>query len=715
MKRLFVIALFAFCAAGVSAQHMFDYSDIKAGKFRQKSIGGLRSMKDGEHYTAVSEGRIEKFAYRTGEKTAVLFDISNFPETGGAMVTYVFSPDESQILIATDYNPIYRRSYTANYWIYNITAGTLRRLTVEGGEQVPSFSPDGSRVAFVRGNNIYCTRTGGTAPQEVMTVTDDGAHGTIINGHTDWVYEEEFGFTQAFEWSPDGAKIAYMRFDETLVPEVTITKFNDGLYPSVMKFKYPKAGEVNSVVSLHVYDLAKGSSAGVDTGSETDQYISRIGWTPAGELFFYRVNRLQNRFEVLVAGASGAPRTVYEENDKRYIERPDAETVTFLPKGDRFVVKNETSGYTHLYLYDMKKGLTDTLTRGNWEVRRLVGVEGDRAYYVSNEGSPLRNALYSVRLNGKGKTRLTEEEGTFSIIPSSNFKYFISFFSSVATPNLVRLHDGTGKVVRVLEDNADLRTAIDKYNVPRKEFFTFKTGRGTVLNGYMIKPRNFDPTKKYPVMMTQYSGPGSQQVTDAWSMDWTDVLVQEGYVVVCVDGRGTGGRGADFKKVTYGNLGGPETEDQIAAGKYVASQPWADLTRIGIYGWSYGGFMALNCILKGNDVFKTAIAVAPVTSWRFYDTIYTEIYNGLPQDNPGGYDDNSPVNFAANLKGRLLMIHGSADDNVHPQNTFRMAEALVREGKQFDMMIYPDDNHSMFPTGRHHIMEKMISYTLSNL
>lgn len=713
MKRLTALILFIAAATGLQAQHMFDYSDIRAGKFAQKSVRGLRSMQDGEHYTVMEGGRIDKYAYRTGDKVATLFDAAAFDELGGGFLAYEFSGDERKILLATNVKPIYRHSYTADHWVYDIASGALLSLTPDGGEQVPAFSPDGSKVAFVRDNNIHYTDMAG-AQWPVHTVTTDGNAGTVINGHTDWVYEEEYAFTRAFEWSPDGTRIAYMRFDESEVPEVTITRFTDGLYPSAMKFKYPKAGEKNSVVELYVYNLA-GSHAKVDVGAETNQYISRIGWTPAGELFFYRANRLQNHFEVLLADKAGASRVIYDEKDRRYVERPDAQTVTFLPKGDRFVVKNETSGYSHLYLYDVRKGVVDTLTRGNWDVTRLLAVNGDRAYYLSTETSPLRRNLYSVRLNGKGKTRLTQEEGTFTIAPAADFRYFISFFSNTTTPNLVRLHDASGKVVRVLEDNAALRRTIDERNVPRKEFFTIKTERGTLLNAYMMKPAGFDPSKKYPVLMDQYSGPGSQQVLDRWSLDWTDVLVQEGYIVVCVDGRGTGGRGADFKKVTYGNLGGPEVEDQISAAKYMASQSYVDMSRIGIYGWSFGGFMALNCILKGADVFKTAIAVAPVTSWRFYDSVYTEIYNGLPQDNPKGYDDNSPINYADLLKGRLLIIHGSADDNVHPQNSFVMTDALVRDNKQFDMMIYADDNHSMVPTGRHHIMEKMIDYTLKNL
>ena len=371
----------------------------------------------------------------------------------------------------------------------------------------------------------------------------------------------------------------------------------------------------------------------------------------------------------------------------------------------------------HLYLYSMKKGLLRALTSGKWEVTELVGVADDRVYYVSTETSPLRRNLYSVKLNGKGKRRLTEKDGTYRIVPSSGMKYYMSYFSSSTTPLQVTLHSADGRLIRNMEDNSALRRRISdmQFEVPQKEFFTFVTQRGDTLYGYLKKPCGFDSEKRYPVLMTQYSGPGSQSVADSWGIGWEDVLTQNGYIVACVDGRGTGYRGEQFKKCTYRNLGGNEVEDQIAAARFLGSLPFVDSSRIGIYGWSFGGFMSLNCILKGADVFKMAIAVAPVTSWRYYDTIYTEVYNGLPQDNPAGYDDNSPINFADRLKGKLLLIHGSADDNVHVQNSMEMASALIRAGKQFDMMIYPDDNHSMYPSGAHNIREKMVEYTLKNL
>lgn len=712
-KIAFVTLLIVASTFALSAQYMFNYDDIKAGRFTQKTVSGVRSMNDGEHYTVNSGAKkVDKHAYKSGDFVETIFDIANHPEMGKSFDNYSFSKDERSIMFVTNVEPIYRRSFTADHWVYSVGSGELKKLTKGGREEVAEFSPDGVHVAFVRDNNIFLTVPGSG---KLEAVTTDGKYNEIINGHTDWVYEEEFAFTRAFEFSPSGEQIAYLRFDEREVPEFTITRFTGELSPKPLVFKYPRAGETNSVVEVWLHSLKTGERRKVDIGKESDQYISRIGWTPSGELYMYRTNRHQNHFDLLLSNAEGETRTVYTEKDGRYVERLDDETITFLPKSDRFIVKNETSGNNHLYLYSTSKGVLDTLTRGDWDVTQLVAVDDNRAYYLSTEESPLRRSLYSVRFNGKGKQKLTQEKGMFSIAPSNGFKYFISYFSNTATPNLVRLHDSSGKVIRVLEDNAELKKTIEARRVQKKEFFTFNNGHGSILNGYIVKPHDFSPEKKYPVMMTQYSGPGSQQVLDRWTLDWTDVLVQEGYIVVCIDGRGTGGRGTDFKKATYGKLGELETIDQIAAAKYIATLPYVDMKRIGIQGWSYGGFMALNCLFKGNDIFSMAIAVAPVTSWRYYDTIYTEIYNGLPDENSVGYDSNSPVNFAEMLKGKLLIVHGTADDNVHVQNSYAMTDQLVKAGKQFDLMIYSDDNHSMRPTGRDHIYELMIKYTLENL
>lgn len=719
-----------FCAASVSAGPAFDYGTLSE-KFVPKTVAGVRSMADGEHYTAVKEGRIVRYRYRDGEEAGVVFDAKRSELPGGKFAGYAFSSDERKILLATKAEPIYRRSFTADYWIYDRDADSLHRLSGAGRERAARFSPDGRRVAFVRDNDLYVVNL---ADYSLERITSDGRINHVINGVPDWVYEEEFAFSRAFEWSPDSRRIAFLRFDESEVPEFSFMRFQGKLYPEPYTYKYPKAGGKNASVELRLCDLGSGAVRRVDTGAETDQYLPRIGWTSGGDLWFYRVNRRQNRFELMLAGrddlcsGGGEPvpaRALYTETSDRYVERVDDQTVTFLPDSRRFLVRSERDGFMHLYLCDVEGGEPRPVTSGPWEVTSVVGVEGDRVYYLSTEESPLRRSLYEIGIDGQGKRRLTgvaekgmaAEQGTYRIAPSRGFRYFLSYFSNVSTPTVVRLHTSDGRVVRTLEENASLRDTLRRLEVPVKEFFTFRTPEGTELNGYRLAPAGFDAAGavKYPVLMIQYSGPGSQQVADSWGMDWTDVLVQSGYVVVCVDGRGTGFRGEEFKKCTYGNLGRLETEDQIAVARWVASRPWADPGRIGIYGWSYGGFMALNCILKGNDLYKMAVAVAPVTSWRFYDTIYTEIYNGLPQENPRGYDDNSPIHYADSLRGRLLLVHGTGDDNVHVQNSYEMASALVRAGRPFDMMIYPDDNHGMRPTGRHHVLKKLIEYTKEHL
>ena len=712
MRNLLTV-FFALCTLNtitVSARPAFDYSALRDGTFEQKTVSGVRSLSDGERYTTMSDGRVLCFSYRTGEPAGVLFDASA-AEPRIEFTDYVLSADERRLLLTTDVEPIYRHSFTAEYWIYDRQDGSLRRLSQGGPQQQAQFSPDGSRVAFVRGGNLFVADpTAGSERQ----LTFDGRFNHIINGLPDWVYEEEFSFARAFAWSPDGRKIAYLRFDESRVKQYNMNRFAGGLYPENYTFKYPKAGEQNSVVELYCCDAADGSTVRMDTGEQTDQYIPRLFWTPTGQLGFYRLNRLQNHFEVLLCDSSGASRVVYDERNDRYVERVDGRTVTFLPDGDRFVVRSERDGFMHLYLYGVSEGLLGRITSGEWEVTELLGIEGDRVYYLSTETSPLRRDLYTVRLDGRGKRRLTGGDGTYRIAPSRGFRYFISYFSNVRTPNRVTLHRSDGRLVRTLEDNAALRTKLDELQVPVKEFFRFATSEGVELNGYMVRPNGFDSSRRYPVLMTQYSGPGSQQAADRWTIGWEDVLVQQGYIVACVDGRGTGFRGEEFKKCTYGELGKYETVDQIEAARYLASLPYVDPDRIGIYGWSYGGFMALNCILKGNDGFRAAIAVAPVTSWRFYDTIYTEIYNGLPQDNPSGYDDNSPIHFADRLKGKLLIAHGTGDDNVHIQNTYEMITKLVEYDKPFELYVYPDRNHGMGPS-RHHLMERCIEFVQRNL
>ena len=708
MKRLLILVAVLLCGVA-TAQN--EYQEIARLRRMNETVRGIRSMADGEHYTVLERGDIRRYQYALkSEGQSLLPESARHIE----ITDYSFSPDEQQILIASGASPIYRHSYTTSYHL--VSNGRIEPIMTEAvAPRDAAFSPDGRQIIYSDRNNLWIYDI---ASRKSRALTTDGAWNEVINGTTDWVYEEEFGKTVAYAFSPDSREVAFLRFDESRVPEFRMMRFDGKLYNEAYSFKYPKAGEANSIVELWTVNLTTGQKRKIDTGRETDQYIPRLGYTPDGRLWYFRLNRRQNVFEMVVCEHSGAQHVAYEERARQYVERVDDETITFIDK-NRFIVRQEShTGYMHLYLYTVRGGLQGPITRGEWEVTNIVGTDGKRVWYLSTEPSPLRRALYSIRIDGKDKQLLTPAEGYYSIAPSAGMKYYISTYSSATTPNRVTISTGAGEPVRTLRESGELKAELAATKRPVKEFITFTTERGDKLNAYLVKPADFDPSKQYPVLLTQYSGPGSQSVADRWTMDWEDALVEKGYIVACTDGRGTGFRGEQFKKVTYGRLGQLEVEDQISFANYLAGQSYIDSSRIGIYGWSYGGFMALGCALKGLGLFKMAIAVAPVTSWRYYDTIYTEIYNNLPQYNAAGYDDNSPINFARMLddkKTRLLMIHGTADDNVHFQNTIEMTRALNRAGKQYDMMVYPDQNHSMLPNDSANVRQKMIDYTLQNL
>ncbi len=698
-KLTLLVAIFTLASSVLYAQKTFQ--ELGQISRLNRGVSGLRSMADGEHYTVSRGNAVIRHSYTDESVCDTLYR--------GRFSSYELSPAEDMIVLGTNFRPVYRRSFYADYNIAQLSNGR----TVQSLKDVRdlSLSPDSKMIAYSKDNNLYVGELGG----EARAITNDGEWNKIINGTADWVYEEEYGFTKGYAFSPDSKKIAYLRFDESEVPMFEMMRFDGELYNKPYTFKYPKAGDRNSTVELWLYDIASGSKSRIDVGPQTDQYVPFISWSPAGELYFFRINRKQNHFEVVLCRKDGTQKVIYDETSPTYVERPALSTIRFVD-GDRFIVQNETlTGWNHIYLHSVEKGLITPLTSGEWQVTSVVEATEDRVYYMSTETSPLRRNLYSVDYKGKKKQRLTEKDGTYSISPSKGMKYYISNYISATSAREVELRDGKGKLIRTLVENPEMEERLK--SLPKKEFFTFTTERGDALNAYIIKPLDFDPQKKYPVLLTQYSGPGSQQVADSFSLGWENVMVAHGYIVVCCDGRGTGYMGEKFKKQTYGNLGALEVEDQISFARYMASQPYVDADRIGIYGWSYGGFMALGCALKGDGLFKMSIAVAPVTSWRYYDTIYTEIYNDLPQDNPAGYDDNSPINFADRLSDRtkLLIMHGTADDNVHFQNTVEMCHALNRAGKQYDMMIYPDQNHSMAPSYSTLIREKMIQYTLENL
>ncbi len=699
-----VLSTAALLCTAVIVMGQGDYASILELRRANGSISGLRSTVNGEDYTYRDGRNIVRSSYIDRTLREVLLEVPF------EWIDYSFSPDEQMLLVAAAENSqtIYRHSFTADYWLAKVGGEPVKILSAV---RDVTFTPDGNALLYAKDNNLYIYDI---ASRQSIAITDDGHWNEVINGTTDWVYEEEFGFTQAYAVSPDSREVAYLRFDESKVPLFEMMRYDGALYNKAFSFKYPKAGDCNSVIELWIYDRMNGTRRKVDTGAESDQYISHIGWTPTGKLFFFRVNRPQNRFEIIVDD-DGQQCVIYDEQASQYVERKSAADLLFVD-ADRFVVREETStGYMHLYLHSLKRGRICALTSGDWEVTRIAGCDGQNVWYLSTERSPLQRDLCRVSLNGKKRTRLTDNAGYYTVAPSSGMKYYISTYSNASTPNIVTVHRGSGEVVDTLVDSRKAVAAFGKR--PAKEFFTFTTERGDTLNAYMVRPLDFDPSKRYPILLTQYSGPGSQSVADRWGVDWEDAVVPHGYIIVCTDGRGTGYRGEAFKKATYGKLGALEVEDQISLARYMARQEYVDADRIGIYGWSYGGFMALGCALRGEGLFKMAIAVAPVTTWRYYDTIYTEIYNGLPQDNPSGYDNNSPINFANKLhdRTRLLIMHGTADDNVHLQNTIEMTRALNRAGKQYDMMIYPDQNHSMRPNDTSNIRQKMVEYTLQNL
>ncbi len=696
--------------------------------FYPKSVRGLKSMNDGVYYTTLENksSQIVKYAYATGEETNILMDLSKIEDCPiNNIQGYNLNNDETKILVYTNKRAIYRHSYKADYYIYDIERKEIVPLSDEGGEQVATFSPNGEMVAFVKNNNIFINKLKFGV---IAQITKDGEYNKIINGIPDWVYEEEFGYNKALEWSPNSLELAYVRFNESEVKEFSFPVYKGShptnefysLYPGEYKFKYPKAGEINSKVSVKVFHVKNLTTKTMKIDDSKEFYIPRIRWTHEdGKLSILKMNRLQNQFDLLIANtASGICKNIFTHRNDYYISEEVLDNLTFLKDGEHFIYVGEIDGYNHIHLYSMAGKKNRQITKGEWDVIKFYGFDSKKKmlYYQSAENSPMEREIYSISLDGKKKNKLSDKEGTSKATFSSNFKYFINYYSSTTTPTKVTLHAQNGKLIRTLEDNVEFENKVKNFEISPKEFFTFTTSEGIELNGWIVKPLNFDVNTKYPVLLMQYSGPNSQKVLNSWNIGWEQYLAAEGYVVACVDPRGTGARGEEFRKCTYMKLGKLESDDQIEAAKYLGSLNYCDASRIGIWGWSYGGFMSASCLSKGNGIFKVGIAVAPVTNWRYYDTVYTERYMRKPQENPKGYDENSPINMVDNLSGRLFLIHGSADDNVHYQNTLEYVEQLVQAGKQFDMFVYPNRNHSIFGGNtRMHLFQMMSDYLKKNL
>ncbi len=720
MRNLFAIVLSVLIVGTACSQDKKDVTleDVwRDYKFYASSVGGFRSMNDGIHYTTLERGKdgadIMKYAYANKKVEEVLVDGKEL-KMGDKTIKindYEFSADESKLLIASEKEGIYRHSSKSHYYVYDLKTKKLTKLTDGDKQMYATFSPLANKVAYVKNNNMYYKDLGSN---KEIQMTTDGKKNEIINGASDWVYEEELVLVKAFKWSPDGKKIAYYRFDESNVKE-WLMKMYKSLYPHEERFKYPKAGEDNSKVEIFFYDVASAKKTKANIG-EKYEYISRINWTNDGKsLAIQSLNRHQNDLNIHLTNAeTGESKIIL--NDK-YVEVP---TTEFLSSKDQFIMTSEKDGFNHIYLYDVTGKLINQITKGNWDVTNYYGIDEKKGilYYQSAELSAIDKQVYAIKLNGSSKKRLTTKSGQNRADFSSSFKYFINYHSSASTPNYITLCDNTGKVKSVLEDNEALNKTLEGVNFSKKVFFKIKAN-DVELNAWKILPSDFDESKKYPVLMFVYGGPGINTVNDSWdggNTFWFQHLASKGYIVVSVDNRGTGSRGEAFKKITYKQLGKYETEDQIASAKYLSTLPYVDGSRIGIFGWSYGGYMSSLCITKGADVFKAAIAVAPVSNWRYYDNIYTERYMQTPQENADGYDNNSPINHVEKLKGNYLLVHGMADDNVHYQNAVEMSAALIKANKQFAEMMYPNKNHGIYGGNtRLHLYTLMTNFILENL
>ena len=720
-KHFKQLIFFLFISTQIIAQNKnITIDEIWDGAFRPDYLYGLKALPQSDKYSRIDINRSNRtyelniYEYATLQKSKTAFSTEKYPFIG--YFEYEFSPDEQKIIIGSKIKPIYRHSRKGIYYVYDRNQKRLTKID-DDYIQEPSFSPTGDKVAFVKDNNLFVKDL---HSQKTLQITSDGQKNHIINGIPDWVYEEEFGYSKAYEWSKDGSRLAYVKFDETEVPEFSMIRYGEDLYPKVETFKYPKAGEKNSVVSLHYYNLKSRQTQRVDLGDY--EYIPRIQWTNDGYLTAITLNRLQNHIKLHKYNPKTQKnKVIINRTSDTYIDLEATDNLTFLPGGD-FIWSNETDGWNHFYLYNSEGQLIRQITHGDWEVTGFYGYDENlnRIFYQSTENGSINRSIYSIDLKGRHKKLISPATGTSDAEFSANHKYFINTYSSVSVPYTFTVNLGeNGKIIKTIIDNKALLEKLKDYRLPQKEFTQFPSASGEMLNAYIIKPVDFDPAQKYPVLIYQYSGPNIQTVRNAWNSNndyFHFLLAQHGYTVISVDPHGTGGRGATFKKSTYKQLGKLELEDIAFTAENFKNLDYIDTGRIGIWGWSFGGYMSSNAIMKKAGLFKMAIAVAPVTNWRFYDTVYTERYMQTPQENPHGYDDNSPLYFTQGLKGSFLLVHGSADDNVHLQNSMRLAKKLQENDQAFDEMIYTDKNHGIYGgKTRHHLYKKMLKYIMENL
>ena len=708
MNKIFLSVSLIASVATFSQEITLD--KIYSGYYRGKGISGIASLKNGENYAVIEPAGIAKYSYKTSQKEGNIVD--------GSFQSYIFNEDESKVLLLKDSEPIYRHSFLGKFDVKDLKSGKVLNLNNGNFVQEPGFSPDGSKVAFIADNNLYYQDLNSG---KITQITTDGKKNSILNGLADWVYEEEFGHAKLYEWTKNSDAIVFVKSDETEVPEMYIPIYGKQLYPSEMRFKYPKAGEKNSVVSAQLYRLDSAITIALDLSAFKNYYIPNVYKTAkADEIILITSARTQNASDVLkVNTKTGNVRKLFTETDEKWVDT-DNVTLEFLDDNS-FIWGSERDGNRHLYWYDQDGKLKKQITKGNWEVTDYYGFnpKTKEVLIQTTEKGSINKVVSKVNINNGKSTLLSNAEGNNRASFSGNYNYFIETSSTAARPFTYILKDGNGKTVKELQNNNELLQKLQADNMVTKEFLTVPNEAGDQMNAWIMKPKDFDPNKKYPLFMFQYSGPGSQSVSNSWDAGnglWFNHLVQKGYIVVCVDGRGTGFKGTKFKKSTYMNLGKYEIEDQIAAAKWFGNQSYIDKSRIGIFGWSFGGYMASLALTKGADVFKTGSAVAPVTNWRYYDTVYTERFLRTPQENPKGYDENSPTEYADLLKGKFLLIHGTADDNVHFQNSVEFSEALIQNKKQFEFMAYPDKDHGIYGgQTRPQLYQKMTDFLLENL
>ena len=720
----------------MTAGNKFNIKEITDGDFKSETLDEVTPLKDGETYSQISadEKQIVTYSFRTGKQTKVLFDVDHANLSDGKKIEkvegYIISPDAKYILIQTDTKKIYRRSFTAEYYIYHVADNKIAPLSKNGAQQTPLFSPDGKSIAFVRDNNIFLIDI--QNGNKEIQITKDGKRNEVINGIPDWVNEEEFSTARSMVFSADSKMICWIRYDESKVKEYSMQLFKGmeperteyAEYPGWYTYKYPVPGENNSDIAVYSYEIKSKKTQQIQVPLDKDGYIPRVIMTKDPQkIAVLTFNRHQDDLRIYMANPyTSECRMVIEDKSDKYVKEEGMEGICFTDH--HILLPSERDGYNHLYLYDMDGKLIRKIGKGNFVISDVYGYDEatGNVYYASNEKGVTQQHVYVSDKTGK-TVCLTNNVGWNEAIFSQGYHYFINTYSNMNQPSVYTICNNTGKTLVTLIDNSKLKNKLKGYDMAKKEFFSFVTSEGVTLNGWMIKPVDFDATKKYPVVMYQYGGPGNQQVLDRWSLGacghgaiYEEYLAQQGFICVCVDGRGTGGRGADFEKCTYLRLGELESKDQVETALYMGSQPYVDKDRIGIWGWSYGGWNTLMSMSEGRDVFKAGVAVAPPTNWRFYDSIYTERYMRTPKENQSGYDDVCPIARVGRLHGALLICHGLADDNVHFQNTAEYTEALVQADKDFKENVYINRNHSIYGGNtRNHLFRQITDFLKGEL